>query len=207
MLASTRFSNGAGSPPLRVALLACWGIGLEMLETLNGDGRVRLTAVLTRMPREGDYWAGAVFERAGQLGLPAAAFEGLGEAGLLMALGYADLLVVHAYPRKLPRTVFGAPRLGTVNVHPSLLPRYRGQAPTRAALADGAEETGLTAHYMDDDYDTGAVIAQERIFVSEDDTEDTVIEHLKAVVPALMRETITRVMDPLFEPAPQTRVG
>jgi methionyl-tRNA formyltransferase len=191
-----------------VALLACWGIGLELLEALGADERVRLTSVLTRSPRDGDPWAGAVFDRAEELGLPTASFEGLDEAGLLRGVGgEADLLVVHAYSRKLPRAVFGAPRLGTVNVHPSLLPRYRGQAPTRAVLADGARETGLTAHYMDDDYDTGAIIAQERIFVCEDDTENSVIERLKTVVPALMRETITRVLDPSFEPTPQMRMA
>ena len=204
MSASTRSSSAAGSPVLRVALLACWGLGLAVLDALAADERVRLTTVLTRSPRPGDPWAGAVMERAGELGVPAVSFQGREPASLVRDLGTeTDLLLVLAYPRKLPREVFAAPRLGTVNLHPSLLPLYRGPQPTAAVLADRARETGLTAHYMDEDFDTGAIICRERISVFEEDTVDTVIERLKTVVPALLRETITRVMDPAFEPLPQ----
>lgn len=180
-----------------------------MLEALTRDDRVSLVLVLTRVARDGDPWAGAVMARAQELGIAAESFEGMNFTALRNRLDtcMADLLMVHAYPRKLPREVFGRPPLGTVNVHPSLLPRYRGPQPTAAVLAEGADETGLTAHYLDDHYDTGDIIHQESIPVWRGDTQATVIERLKTVVPALLHETIRHLLDPAFRPVPQGRIS
>lgn len=196
----------AGNMPMRAALMACWGIGLAMLDSLAGDERVEVVMVLTRLPREQDPWAGAVMERAMELGIPTHSFEGMGFADMrdLLQNCRADLLLVHAYPRKLPESVFGCPRLGTVNVHPSLLPLYPGPDPTTRVLRDKARETGLTAHRMDEDYDSGPILCREKIFVNDHDTRRSVIERMKRVVPDLMGETISRVLNPDFKPTSQS---
>ena len=206
MSASTRFSKDAGSHPiLRVALMACWGIGLEMLNALAVDERVKPVMVLTRSPRFEDPWAGAVMHRALELGIPAHSFEGRKFSSIAEDLEDADpdVLFVHAYPHRIPRIVYERPRLGTVNVHPSLLPAYRGVNPTDRMLLDAVHETGLTSHFMDDGFDTGPIIHQKAILVKKDDTRETIIERLKSVVAELMRETVTKLMTPHFEPVHQ----
>ncbi|OKY76251.1 MAG: hypothetical protein BM485_03085 [Desulfobulbaceae bacterium DB1] len=185
--------------------MACWGIGLEILQALKADQRISIVLVLSRPPCADDPWAGRVTERAIELGIPTISFINMNVNDLLKTLDgrSVDLLLVHAYPYKLPREVFSRPPLGTINIHPSLLPRYRGPQPTREVLADGGKETGLTAHFMDEDYDTGDIIHQERIPVFAADTVESVIERLKTVVPALMQETVSRLLDPRFNPLPQ----
>ena len=70
----------------------------------------------------------------------------------------ADAFVVAAYGRFLPRAVLNIPRLGVVNIHPSLLPKYRGPSPVQAAILDGVPETGVTIMKLDEGMDTGAIL-------------------------------------------------
>ena len=201
MFQSTKSLNAAGSQPLRIVLMACWGIGRSLLESLATDPRVEVVAVLTRSPNPDDPWAGVVYEMAFDMSVPVYLFDKMDEKKLLNVLqSDVDLMIVHAYPKRLSVSVYNAPPLGTVNVHPSLLPRYRGRKSTLFALADGATETGLTAHFMDDGFDTGPIIHQERIPIFENDTVNTVIERLKIIAPPLMQKTVTRVIDRNFKP-------
>jgi len=181
--------------------MACWGIGLTILETLVADERVHVTMVLTRNTKDDDPWAGVVMSRAQTLGIASTSFEAMGTEALCYTLDKceADILMVHAYPKKLPREVFGRLPLGTINLHPSLLPLYRGPSPTDAVLQDKAQETGLTAHIMDDEFDSGPIISQRKIPVLRNDSIKAVIERMKSVVPSLMEETVTKILDKDFE--------
>jgi len=82
--------------------------------------------------------------------------------GLADALGgyRLDLLVVYGFNWKLPRSVLRVPRAGVINVHSSLLPKYRGPAPVLWAIRNGDPEIGLTVHRMDEQFDTGPILAQ-----------------------------------------------
>ncbi|TAL39170.1 MAG: methionyl-tRNA formyltransferase [Spirochaetes bacterium] len=75
----------------------------------------------------------------------------------------ADIFVVVAYGRLIPREVFAMPRLGTINLHPSLLPRYRGAAPVEWALIRGETETGVTVQLINDRLDAGDIVIQKKI--------------------------------------------
>jgi len=83
--------------------------------------------------------------------------------GLADALGgyRLDLLVVYGFNWKLPAAVLRTPRSGAVNIHSSLLPRYRGPAPVLRAIRNGDAEIGLTVHRMDEQFDTGPILAQQ----------------------------------------------
>jgi methionyl-tRNA formyltransferase len=97
--------------------------------------------------------------------LPGSA-EGLGEA----FAGYRlDLAVVYGFNWKLPPAVLDAPRFGVVNIHSSLLPRYRGPAPVLWAIRNGDPETGFTIHRMDEGFDTGPILAQRGGIPLDDD--------------------------------------
>lgn len=191
---------------LRVWVLANWGIGRVLLAGLDADPRVSVQGVVTRNAGTSeDPWQTAVYDLAETAGLTvvpeSAAMDGQLEA--LLRRDGADLLFVHACHHRLAPEVFEAPRFGTVNLHPSLLPRHRGPDPTAWVLAAGDGETGLTAHYMDEGLDTGPIIAQQKIPVEPGDTRESVIERLKSVVSPLVGQTLSNILDPGFRPLPQ----
>lgn len=85
-----------------------------------------------------------------------------------------DLVLCTAFPWRLPAEALGVPRLGVVNGHPSKLPDYRGPMPFGWQLRDGLDEFGFTYHLMDEQFDTGAILAQGAIPFDDDDTMPTI---------------------------------
>ena len=120
------------------------------------------------------------------------------------ALG-ADIGVVVAYGQILPQAVLDAPRLGCLNIHASLLPRWRGAAPIQRAIMAGDAETGVCIMQMDAGLDTGPVRARAAIEIADDDTAASLHDRLAELGAA----EITAVLDDLdaFPPVPQTDVG
>lgn len=113
-----------------------------------------------------------------------------------------DLAVVLAYGRILPPAVLNAPRLGCVNLHASLLPRYRGAAPINWALAAGETETGMSLMHMDEGLDSGPVYAQRRLSIGEHMNASALAEALSELGAQMVREDLHRVWDGV-EPVPQ----
>jgi len=98
-----------------------------------------------------------------------------------------DLFVVAAF-RILPEKLFSLPRLGSINIHASLLPRYRGAAPINWTLINGETETGLTSFFLKKNVDCGDIILQERVPISDDDDFDSLYERLSQLAgPFLLR--------------------
>ena len=103
-----------------------------------------------------------------------------------------DLQIVAAYGQLLPAAVLDAPRHGTLNVHASLLPRWRGAAPISAAIAAGDAETGATIMLVDETEDTGPILAQRATPIGERETAGELSDRLAALGTALLLETIPR---------------
>jgi methionyl-tRNA formyltransferase len=114
-----------------------------------------------------------------------------GAAGVaaLAALA-ADVLVVVAYGQILPREVLRLPRLGCINIHASLLPRWRGAAPIQRAILAGDAATGVTIMQMDAGLDTGGVLAVQRVAIGERDTSDSLHEVLATVGARMLLEVL-----------------
>jgi len=110
-----------------------------------------------------------------------------------------DACIVAAYGKILPEWLLGIPRLGCINVHASLLPKYRGAAPINWAIANGERETGVTIMQMDAGMDTGAMIAKRGLVIGEDETAPELstrlarlgAEALSATLPLIERAEIT----------------
>jgi methionyl-tRNA formyltransferase len=115
-----------------------------------------------------------------------------GELAARMVAEAADVGVVVAYGRILPTAVLEAPRLGCVNVHASLLPRWRGAAPIQWAIAEGDAETGVCLMQMDDGMDTGAVLTSARTPIGADETAAELSERLSAMGADLLRRELPR---------------
>ena len=113
-----------------------------------------------------------------------------------------DAAVVVAYGRILPPSFLEAPRLGCVNVHFSLLPKYRGAAPVNWALVRGERETGVTTMLMDEGLDTGPVLLQRPTAIREGETAPQLLERLSHEGADLLAETLARLEE--IEPRPQS---
>ncbi len=106
----------------------------------------------------------------------------------------ADLQIVVAF-RMLPEVVWAMPRLGTFNLHASLLPQYRGAAPINWAVMNGDKETGVTTFLLKHEIDTGNLIMQERIDIGEDENVGSVHDRLMALGTSVVLKTVDRIID------------
>ena len=104
-----------------------------------------------------------------------------------------DLIVVAAYGQFLPRTLLDLPRHGVINVHPSLLPKYRGAAPIQWAIANGEMESGVSIIYLTEKMDAGDILAQERLSLAPDDTAATLSPRLATLGAELLLRAIGNI--------------
>jgi len=118
-----------------------------------------------------------------------------------------DLIVVAAFGQILRKDVLDLPRFGCINVHASLLPRWRGAAPINAAILHGDEETGVTIMKMDVGLDTGPMLAKRSVRLSADDTAGSVTETLSHLGAELLIETLPDYLSGKIIPQPQPEEG
>lgn len=114
-----------------------------------------------------------------------------------------DLIVVAAFGRILPKVILDLPSRGCINVHASLLPKYRGAGPIQWAIIRGERETGITTMLMDEGMDTGAVLLQEQLPIAPDDTAGSLSAKLAEVGGRLLIETIAQFETGALVPKPQ----
>ncbi len=114
-----------------------------------------------------------------------------------------EMIVVVAYGKLLPKYVIEFPKYGCINVHGSLLPKYRGAAPMQWALIDGEAETGVTTMYMDTGLDTGDMLLKSHLLLTEDDNLGTVHDKLAIMGADLLVQTIEDILSGKAERIPQ----
>lgn len=149
-----------------------------------------------------------VKEYALEKNLPLLQPEKLKEEGFLQALRdwKADLQVVVAF-RMLPEVVWNMPRLGTFNLHASLLPQYRGAAPINWAVINGDTETGITTFFLQHEIDTGEVIQQVRVPIADTDNVEVVHDKLMVLGGKLVVETVDAIIGGTVKPIPQEEMA
>ena len=114
-----------------------------------------------------------------------------------------DFIAVAAFGRILPQVILDMPPKGCINVHASLLPKFRGAGPIQWAIINGETQTGITTMLMDEGMDTGAMLLQEAIPITQDDTTDTLVPRLAELGGRLLVETISRLKMGTLSPRPQ----
>ena len=119
----------------------------------------------------------------------------------LRSLG-ADLFIVIAF-RMLPEVVWQMPRLGTFNLHASLLPRYRGAAPINWAVINGDTETGVTTFFLKHEIDTGDILRQERVEIGDDECVGDIHDKLMYLGAQLTLDTVGHILAGDLKPVPQ----
>ncbi len=118
----------------------------------------------------------------------------------------ADLQIVVAF-RMLPEVVWNMPRLGTFNLHASLLPQYRGAAPINWAIINGETETGITTFFLTHEIDTGKVISQERIPICEADNAEIIHDRLMHLGASLVIKTVNDILNDAVQPIAQEEMS
>lgn len=138
----------------------------------------------------------AVKQSAVELNLPVFQPENLKNEDFIQQLKSfkANLQIVVAF-RMLPEIVWAMPELGTFNLHASLLPQYRGAAPINYAIINGEKETGLTTFFLDKEIDTGAIIKQIKIPISEDETAEELHDRMMIEGAKLIIDTLELIVN------------
>lgn len=117
---------------------------------------------------------------------------------------HADLFIIAAYAKILPKEILAIPRLGTIGVHPSLLPKYRGSSPIQSAILEGESETGVTLYLVDEKMDHGPILAQRELENDESGiTHHELLMRAFAAGAELLIETLPKFMAGEITPIPQ----
>ena len=182
---------------LKIILMGSGTLACPLLEGILAAGRDELAAVVTQPDRAGgrgmQCMTCALKPLALKHGLPVFDPPLASEDSFVaqMAALKPDVVVVASYGQFLKKNLLAVPRLGTINVHPSLLPVYRGASPIQWALANGDAETGVSVLYVTPRMDAGDVLAQERFAIAPEETYCTLEPKLAALGAALL----VRVLD------------
>ncbi len=199
-------------PALRIAFAGTPEFALPALDALAASGH-SLVGVLTQPDRPAGRGralrASPVKLRALELGLPVAQPQRLSSAAELAPLRAwrPELMVVVAYGLLLPRAVLELPRLGCLNIHASLLPRWRGAAPIQRAILAGDQVTGVTIMRLDAGLDTGPVLAQRSVGVDPDMSSAALLARLALLGAELLLEVIAALEAGTAEPRAQPAEG
>lgn len=193
---------------LRIVYMGTPDFAVASLRALV-EGGYNVVGVITMpdkpMGRHGSVLqASAVKQYALSVGLPVLQPEKLKAEEFLDALRawQADLQIVVAF-RMLPEVVWNMPRLGTFNLHASLLPQYRGAAPINWAIINGEQETGVTTFFLTHEIDTGKIILQRRLPIAETDDVGKVHDELMTLGAGLVTETVDLILAGKAEAIPQ----
>jgi len=197
---------------LRLAFMGAAGFAVPALDALAASGH-EIVAVYSQPPRPAGRGRKErptpVHARAEELGLTVAtpvSLKGVAEQQAFAALGL-DAAVVAAYGLLLPPAILTAPRLGCINLHPSLLPRWRGAAPAAHAILSGDAETGMTIIAMDAGLDTGPILAQQRVPMPPRATTASLEGELAVLGASMLLEVLDAVGEGQAQPRPQGEDG
>lgn len=114
-----------------------------------------------------------------------------------------EVIVVVAFGQILPKAILEMPKYGCINVHASLLPKYRGAAPIQWAVIDGEKESGVTTMQMNEGIDTGDILLMKKIPIEEKETGGSLFDKLAAAGAQLLVETLEQVQQGSIQPVPQ----
>lgn len=191
--------------PLRIVVFGYHTIGYRCLKELL-DRREEICAVVTHQDDPHEHvWFESVVELAHAAGVPVLSPNTPNTPAIVshIATLQPDLILSFYYRRLLCQALLAIPRLGAINLHGSLLPRYRGRAPVNWVLVNGETHTGVTLHYMIAQADAGDIIAQRVVPIAFEDTALMLFERVAQAAVELLRETFPLIKAGLAPRTPQ----
>ncbi|WP_179223876.1 methionyl-tRNA formyltransferase [Paenibacillus tyrfis] len=194
---------------MRVIFMGTPDFAVPSLQTLLNDKNLEVVAVVTQpdrpVGRKRVLTPTPVKVEAEKHGLPVLQPERLRRPESVEAIRalQPDLIVTAAYGQILPKSVLDLPRLGCINIHASLLPKYRGGAPIHYAVMNGDAVTGVTIMYMAEGLDTGDMISKIEVPIEDSDTTGTMFDKLSLAGAELLEETLPDLLAGRVQPVPQ----
>ena len=198
---------------LQIVFMGTAELSCASLEILARDSRFSVAAVITQPDkpkgRDLNLQPSPVKMLAEKLKLPVLQPAKARDEKFISELRESkpDLVVVVAYGQILPQVILDLPKFGCLNVHTSLLPKFRGAAPIQWAIATGETETGVTIMKMDAGLDTGPVVSQRRTPILPADDSATLHDRLARLGAELLAQTIPDFVAGKIQPSPQPAVG
>ncbi len=194
---------------MRILFFGSAAIGFQTLETLLASSQDELVGVVTQPDRP----AGRkkkltpcpVKTFAQERGIPVFSPEKVGASESFQTLEKlnADLFVVVAYGQYIPQSVLALPPSGSINLHPSLLPKYRGASPIQWALADGEPVTGVTILYVSEKMDAGDILSQREVPIGPEDNALTMEPILARAGAELLMDVVEKIRSGTVSATPQ----
>lgn len=186
-----------GSPDFAVpSLEAVAESGHEIVAVISGEDKRRGRGAQTSPT--------PVKAKALELGLPVFSFESMKNPELeqLLIKLSPDLIVIVAF-KILPKTILAIPKIGSINVHASLLPKFRGAAPIHWAVVQGEEETGVSIFFLNEEIDAGSILLQKKTPIELHETTGDVYARLMRLGAEALREILPQIATGTVEPIPQ----
>ena len=199
--------------PVPTVFFGSGAFAVPILDALSGSPDVSVTAVVTvpdrPVGRRGHLTATPVADRAAELGLPILRPSGLRDPAAVSSIGAlrAGLGVLADYGRIVPPAILELPAAGILNVHPSLLPRWRGASPIPATILAGDRATGVTVIRMDAGLDPGPIVAVERWDLAGDEDGPGLEAHAAGVAAGLVARVVGPWVRGEVRPRPQGEAG
>jgi methionyl-tRNA formyltransferase len=200
-------------PKLRIVFMGTAELACPILSSLLAQQDFEIAAVVTQPDRPKGRHLEIQFPPVKQVALgaklPILQPERARNTQFIDALKqlHPDLIVVVAYGQILPVAILDIPRFGSLNVHTSLLPKYRGAAPIQWALLNDESETGVTIMKMDAGMDTGEIVAQTRTPISREDNGETLHQRLGELGAGVIGPTVREYVEGRLKPHPQPTEG
>jgi len=195
--------------PLRLLFCGTPHFAVPTLRHLLPQSDFEIAAVITQPDRPRgrgqQISSSAVKETAREAGIPVhqPAKIRAAETQTLLETLAPDVVVIIAYGQIIPARLLSIPKLGWINLHASLLPKYRGAAPIHWAIANGETASGLTTMRIDAGMDTGDILLQERIEIAPDQTAPELAKNISEIGAPLMAETLRGIASGKLSPRPQ----
>ncbi len=192
---------------MRIVFLGTSEFACPALAALQGVHEIALVVTQPDRPvgRHAVLTPPSVKVEAIRLGIPVFQPEKVNSLDALAKIGEAhpDAIVVAAYGQILKPELIEIPQIGTINIHASLLPRYRGAAPINWAIINGEHETGVTTFLVDSGMDTGPILMQKKTEIGPNETAGELHDRLAVIGAELIVETLDRLVSRKITPIPQ----
>jgi len=194
--------------PWRIVFFGTPTFALPTLQTLF-EGPDEVVAAVTQPDREKGRGRRVVFSPVKELALrhslallqPERVKEELFQKAVIGL--HPDLFVVVAFGQILPKSILNIPKFGAINIHASLLPKYRGAAPIARAILNGEKVTGMTTMVMDEGMDTGDILLQVETAIGNEETCEMLHDRLASLGAQLLKETLEKIKAGNIHPIPQ----
>lgn len=193
---------------LKIVLFGCQQIAVDFIEFLSMHD-VELSFVITyELPLDKTYGYSSVSETCERLGIDCEKPSRVTDRIVQKIIEIKPDMIFSVYYRKiLPTKILNIPQLGCVNIHPSILPYYRGPVPTAWAILNGEKEFGITIHQMDREIDTGVIYVQKKYIIKDDETGFELYNRGMKLGAQMLEKNFFNLVNGTIKPQPQKGIG